>query len=389
MINLHFARCGMVILLSALLAGFLVFGSCSFGGSGFEEETEIENYEKDDTAANNDSPVTNKDPPDPVPPDEEEEPDDEEDPDDLPDPVLPDDDEDPDDLPDPVLPDEEEEPDDLPDPVLPDDDEDPDDLPDPVLPDDEEEPNDPTDPTTPDDKEEPDDLPDPTIPDDEEKDIPSSRVPQLLINELRTEYQRSPPRAEFIEFKMLSAGNLGGIRVFIVTNTRNPFVYEFQPVEVKKGEYVVLHLRTLEDSCRDEYGDDLNESGGSGASPTARDLWVPGNTKLLNKTGAVYVMDQDDRILDAVMLAEDTIPARSIANFFEAAEFLYSKGVWKSADGTKPGHEDAVKTSRIGSALTRSVSRDETAPNTNTAADWYITADGGVTPGGENSPNRL
>jgi len=217
----------------------------------------------------------------------------------------------------------------------------------------------------------------------------SSKIPDLLINEMRTEYRQSVLRAEYIEFKMLSAGNLGGLRVFVASNTQNPLIYEFLPVEVKEGEYVVLHLRTLEDSSRDEYGDDLSESGGRDSSPTARDFWIPGSSKLLRRTDAVYVMDKDDKILDAVMIADNIIPPNSVAFFTQAAEFLFNHGAWMSADGTLPGHDDAVRTSSIGAAMTRSISRDETAPDTNTAADWYITPDNGITPGTENDPRRL
>ena len=373
--NLHFALRGAFILLAALL---LVFASCTFGDGISEEETAIES---DEPEANDNSPVTNEK-------ENEEKPDGNE----PPEPSNPDDGEEPgdpsggDDPSEPSDPDKEgEEPEEENEPSEPSD------------PDKEgEEPedeNDPSEPSDPDKEcEEPEDGIDPSDPncpnDGKDPDTPSSRIPDLLINELRTEYQRSPPRAEFIEFKMLTAGNLGGLRVFIASNTSNPLVYEFLPVEVKKDEYVVLHLRTLEEANKDEYGDDLAESGGDDSSPTARDFWIPGNTKLLRKTDAVYVMDQNDRILDAVMLAEDTIPARSLAFFFAAAEYLFNKGVWKSASGTLPGHEDAVKTSAIRTSLTRSISRDETVPNTNTSADWYITVVGGVTIGRENDSRR-
>ena len=62
----------------------------------------------------------------------------------------------------------------------------------------------------------------------------NNRIPALRLNELRTE--NSKPKTEFIEFKMLSAGNLGALRVYIAGYTKNPLVYEFAPVEVNAGE---------------------------------------------------------------------------------------------------------------------------------------------------------
>jgi len=213
----------------------------------------------------------------------------------------------------------------------------------------------------------------------------NNSVPEMQINELCTEY--SKPKAEFIEFKMLSGGNLGALRVFIAGNYKAPMVYEFAPVEVKAGEYVVLHLRKLEEACEDEYGEDLNKSGGKDSSPTARDFWVPGTSKLLRKTDAVYVLDQDDKVLDAVMMAEKPDPLWGNKYFTEAAKFLYDQNAWKSPAGKLCTPADAVISSAT--TLTRSICRDENVENTHTAADWYITVNSGSTPGKENNTKRF
>jgi len=212
----------------------------------------------------------------------------------------------------------------------------------------------------------------------------NGHVPDLQINELRTEY--SNPKAEFIEFKILKDGNMGALRVFVAGNNKKPVLYEFAPVEVKTGEYVVLHLRKPEGSCKDENGKSLNESDGKDSCPTARDLWIPGSDKLLHKTDAVYVLDQDDKVLDAVMLAEKSDPLWGKDYFTQAADFLFSQGAWKSAAGTVCSPADAVNSSKA--TLTRSICRDETAINTHKAADWYVTVNNGATPGEKNNINR-
>jgi hypothetical protein len=214
----------------------------------------------------------------------------------------------------------------------------------------------------------------------------NNRVPQMLINELRTE--NSKLKSEYIEFRMLSAGNLGALRVFVTGNYKNPMTYEFPPAEVKTGEYVVLHLRTPEELCKDELSGNLNESGGTDASARARDFWIPGSSKLLHKTDAVYVLDQDDRVLSAVMMSETPDASWKKDYFAEAAEFLFKQGAWKSAGGKICAPKDAVDTSGVKTAATRSISRDETVKNTNTAADWYVTATSCATPGEPNNPKR-
>jgi hypothetical protein len=212
----------------------------------------------------------------------------------------------------------------------------------------------------------------------------NNRIPSLVINELRTE--NSKPRAEFIELKMMSDGNLGAVRVFIASNSKEPMVYEFQPVNVRNGEYVVLHLRTTEEGCVDEYGSDLSASRGTNALATARDFWAPGNVKLLRKTDVVYLLDQDDKVLDAVMLSEKQDAWWDKDYFAEAADFLFNQGAWKTADGGICGPVDAVIST--GTTNTRTICRDEKKANSNTAADWYITATSSATPGSINSEKR-
>ena len=245
------------------------------------------------------------------------------------------------------------------------------------------------------------DTPDISAPDDGENDSddapdissPEKKAvnPELQINEMRTEYEGSKFRVEYIEFKTKTAGDLGGVKVFIASSYKNPLVFEFLPVEVEKDEYIVLHLRTLEDSCVNEYGDSLDESGGTDSSPTARDFWIPGNEERLRITDAVYALDNNGNVLDAVMIAKDTSaeswPLLSRQDCFtQAAEFLFDNDAWKSANGAIPGPADAVNTSGIGTSRIRSISRDETVEDTDTAADWYITVSNGLTPGRENNP---
>jgi hypothetical protein len=213
------------------------------------------------------------------------------------------------------------------------------------------------------------------------------QIPELLITELRTEH--SNPKAEFIELRMLSDGNLEGLQVFISNYTRskpkNPLVYEFKSAEVKKGQYVVLHLRTLEESCVSEYNGKIDESGGTDSSSAAWDFWIEGKTEFLRKTEAVYVIDSNDWVLDAVMFADPQDTWNDV--FDEIAAFLFVQGAWKSNAGTVSGQQDAVISGTT--TTTRTICRDETIPNSHTAADWYITVTSGATPGKPNNPSRF
>jgi len=176
------------------------------------------------------------------------------------------------------------------------------------------------------------------------------------------------------------------MRVFIAGNYKAPMVYEFLPVEVRDGDYVTLHLRCTESGCIDEYGNDLAESGGTDSSPTARDFWVQGNVKLLHKTDAVYVLDQDDKVLDCVMISENPDPWWNKEYFADTAQILFEQGAWKTENALICGPVNSVMSA--GTTATRTICRDENTVNSHTAAGWYIAATSCATPGKPNNPKK-
>ena len=220
----------------------------------------------------------------------------------------------------------------------------------------------------------------------------NDRMPPLVFNELRTEY--SKPKVEYLEFHTSEAGNLGAIRLFIAGHSLSVPVYEFPPTEVKAGEYIVLHLRSIEEGCVDETGTDLGLSRGTEASSEARDFWLPGSSKLFHKTDALWLLDQDDRIIDAVLLSENPGAewGQKESAIAQAAEFLSRKNAWRPRSGDEaekgwvPAPLDAISTS--GTTNTRTICRDETFPAAPWAGNWYITATSCATPGKPNNPKR-
>jgi hypothetical protein len=217
----------------------------------------------------------------------------------------------------------------------------------------------------------------------------NERLPELLITELRTEVSKL--KVEFVELKALSSGNLGALRLFAATDSVDIPVLEFPPVEVAEGEYLVVHLRSAEAGIVNETGGDLGESGGTETSPESRDFWVPESKERFRKTDAVYLLDQDDRIIDGVLFSETADVWWTKEVLAKTAGFLSEQEAWVSLENsgsgkTVPGPADAVDSSKT--TNTRSICRDETVPDSNSAADWYITVTSGATPGKPNNPNR-
>jgi hypothetical protein len=224
----------------------------------------------------------------------------------------------------------------------------------------------------------------------------NDRIPALLITEIRTESSSSPTskKGEFIEFKTLSAGNLGAVRVYIARAGVEEPVYEFPPIEVEKDAYITLHIRTYpEDGAVDELGG--AESFGLTASktnahPSARDLWTHLNVELLRMTDAIYVMDQDDAILDAVMFYKSADEWGKNKILAKTAELLAKQGAWLGKNGglvKTPDAGDAVPNAKA--TATRTLCRDESVPDSNSHKDWYITDTSCATPGAPNNPKRF
>ncbi|MDR1948691.1 MAG: hypothetical protein LBQ38_04800 [Spirochaetaceae bacterium] len=218
----------------------------------------------------------------------------------------------------------------------------------------------------------------------------NNNIPPLVITEVRTEY--SKPKVEFVELRTLKAGNVGALRLFIATSGMDAPVFEFPPAQVGAGEYIVVHLRTPEPESINETGEDLGASPYSKdneALPEARDFWVPGTAKRIKKTDIILCMDQDDRIIDALLLSENPDPWWKTEDLARAAELAGKQGAWLSPGGEAgqiPGPDSAVASRNT--TATRSISRDEAAPDGNNSADWYITAASNATPGKLNSVKK-
>jgi hypothetical protein len=213
----------------------------------------------------------------------------------------------------------------------------------------------------------------------------NDRIPKVQITELRTEYAN--PKAEFVELKTLGAGNLGALRLFIAGAGMAEPIFEFPPAEVAAGEYLVVHLRTLDPASVDETGKDLALSAGAEALSDARDFWVPEAVKRLRKTDVVLLLDQSDKVLDGALLSENPDNAWAKEDLDKAAKLLAAQGAWQSAAGGRSlSPRDAIPTK--GTTATRTICRDETVADTDSAADWYIAATSQASPGKPNSDKR-
>jgi hypothetical protein len=190
---------------------------------------------------------------------------------------------------------------------------------------------------------------------------------------------------EFVELLSSGAGNLGALRLYIASYSFSQPVLEFPPIEVEAGEYIVIHLRTKEEEegWANETGDNRALSGGVDALETARDLWIPGDKKILHKKDLVYLLDQDGRIVDGVVLTDDKDKADWASDDLRKAAALFdAQEAWLP----QASPAAALDCKNIGTSFTKSISRHNNREDYNSAGDYYVTESKNVSPGEQNKP---
>lgn len=196
----------------------------------------------------------------------------------------------------------------------------------------------------------------------------NDRIPQVIINEIQTEYAK--PRVEFIELFCKTSGNIGGMYVYNAGDGEN-LAYTFPPVEVEAGEYIVLHYRSLpEEAIVDELFA-LDESGGAYSHPEARDFWIPENKARLPKSDVVLLKTSFmGEIIDAVLYNESDKVEWKNDELKNAARDAFEAGFVESELAI-----DAPCSDRLTATRTLSRQNDGT---------WFVVKTSGATPGYEN-----
>lgn len=136
----------------------------------------------------------------------------------------------------------------------------------------------------------------------------NSRIPRMIITELQLKYGKGSQngntiyRGEFVEFLALEEGNLAGLVLQSASDGPSKD-YEFPAIDVKKGEILLVHLRSVGEGCVNEITDDLDAAEAPHSAEGIRDLWSENTSARLNdKTDVVILRDTvNNQVLDAVM----------------------------------------------------------------------------------------
>ena len=205
----------------------------------------------------------------------------------------------------------------------------------------------------------------------------NDRAPPLRLSEAQCgkNASKTRPHRDFVELEALADGNIGGEELSWASSAKSAS-YRFPAVELRKGDFVVVHLAPegLPEEV-DELGADLSASGGADSSPTGRDLWCSA-LPLPDESGAIALSLRPGAApIDGLFYAADgksgALSAGGLASLVSA---LASAGAWPLA-GAMPAWEDAF---RWKSSTAKSICRSGPASGPEA---WYVAAAGGQSPG--------
>ncbi len=217
---------------------------------------------------------------------------------------------------------------------------------------------------------------------------------RLLLSEVRTKHQTSSgllKKAEFVEFYVLKGGSTAGLEV-VTGSDGEEKKYSFPDIEVKTGEYVVLHYRTVADgNCTDETGTDLTLSTATDSS-ASRDLWIENTDTVISDNDVILVRDIcRNSLQDAVLFcaSDKTDWYLSLQKSFALQAFedgIWSEGaaVENAADSKKVTYTrtlSRLNVQKIAEAYPAETITDATVIKAG-KSDWAVVKKG--TPGAEN-----
>ncbi len=208
----------------------------------------------------------------------------------------------------------------------------------------------------------------------------NDRAPAMRLSELQTgkNSSKTNPHRDYVELEVLEDGNVGGEEL-AWSSSAKAFSYRFPGIEVRRGDFIVLHLAPEGIEAEvDETGAATDLSGGIDATSSGRDLWTSAGG-LPDESGAIGLRGRPGGpFIEGCFYADDekTGPVGSNKLSDLVAELALS-GAWPIA-GAEPAWSDAFAWHPSSS---RSICRFAEAAG---GSSWYLTESSGQSPGAAN-----
>lgn len=140
-------------------------------------------------------------------------------------------------------------------------------------------------------------------------------------------------KGEYVELYVLEDGNLSGIEICSASDGSKTR-YIIPPCEVKKGDYVTVHMRkgntkkVVEDGMISELGSNLLLSSHVDSS-SSRDLWSENLDSVFPDNDVVYARNsQNGKIIDAVVFGKSSLKTWNTA-CERILQKLWDSGIWQ------------------------------------------------------------
>jgi hypothetical protein len=188
---------------------------------------------------------------------------------------------------------------------------------------------------------------------------------------------------------VLENGNTAGL--CLIDGTRD-FIRQYKvlpPVEVKAGEYIVVHTKPVGTPDEIDETDSPVECSAADSVMEAWDVWIAGGSGLSGNNGVISLYSHSNgELLDGFLYSNRTSSSDENYRGFGSldtmtrADQLWLQEGWMAA-GRLIAPEDAVNPDN--STATRSICRLPDGEDSNSAADWHIVDTSQSSFGSENS----
>ena len=203
----------------------------------------------------------------------------------------------------------------------------------------------------------------------------NNNVPELEITEIHPKYVKASNnyKCEYVEIYVNSSGNLSGLELVSGYDGEDK-KYSFPTIEVCKGEYLIVHLRSKGDGCISELGSELDLSFAKYSCDSARDLWDSNEEARLGDDNDVVILRNSSNgiILDAVLYSTSESLNWKKDYQKDLAILAFEGNKWS------PSSEITSAIKIDGITASKSIVKNN---KENCASSWSVTNSSGETPG--------
>lgn len=167
----------------------------------------------------------------------------------------------------------------------------------------------------------------------------NNELPVMLLTEIM-DGNWNKKIYEFVEFLVLSDGNLAGLKLSSI-NDGEVSDYYFPPLKVKSGDYVTVHFRnpdlesqTPETLFVNEINGNISEAKGFGTSDKSWDLFANFSDSCLGASQDIILLENTNNgsLLQCLAYSKDDKTSWSKTKYSDALTRCFEEGLWLPDD---------------------------------------------------------